>query len=125
MVENKSEITCIICPWGCQVKLKVKGGRIESVEGNRCPRGIGYAKQEFYNPQRVLTATVKVKSSRLPLLPVRTDKPIPKQILRECMRYLASIQIEAPVKLGEVIVPNILNTGANVISTRSLDSNGW
>ena len=93
------------------------------MEGNKCRRGVEYVRQEFYNPQRVLTTTVKLKGSRFPLLPVRTNKPIPKKMLRKCMRYLANIEVRAVVKLGEVIVPNILGTGANIISTRNLDSN--
>ncbi len=123
MAEDRCEITCIVCPWGCQIKLKVKEGEIRNMEGNKCRRGVEYVRQEFYNPQRVLTTTVKLKGSRFPLLPVRTNKPIPKKMLRECMWYLANIEVRAVVKLGEVIVPNILDTGANIISTRNLDSN--
>jgi len=123
MAEDRCEITCIVCPWGCQIKLKVKEGEIRNMEGNKCRRGVEYVRQEFYNPQRVLTTTVKLKGSRFPLLPVRTNKPIPKKMLRKCMRYLANIEVRAVVKLGEVIVPNILGTGANIISTRNLDSN--
>jgi len=122
MAEDRCEITCIVCPWGCQVKLKVKEGEIRNIEGNKCCRGIGYARQEFYNPKRVLTTTVKLKGGRLPLLPVRTNKPIPKGTPRRCMQYLANIEVKAPVKLGEVIVLNILGTEANIISTRNLDS---
>lgn len=122
MVAEKREITCIVCPWGCQIKLKVKEGKIRSMEGNRCRQGVEYAKQEFYDPKRVLTTTVKLKGGRLPLLPVRTNKPIPKKMLRKCMRYLVNIEVEAPAKLGQVIVPNILGTRANIISTRNLDS---
>ena len=123
MLEKVYNITCIACPLGCQIKLKVKDGKIEDIKGNKCRQGIKYARQEFYNPQRVVTTTVKVKDSKIPLLPVRTNKPIPKGIIRECVRYLAKVEVKAPVKLGEVIVPNILNSGANVISTRKLCSN--
>lgn len=122
MKEEKRSITCIVCPLGCQMKLKVKNGKIEDIRGNKCHQGIEYARQEFYNPQRVLTTTVRLKDNRLPLLPVRTDKPIPKRILKECVRYLAKIEVKPPVKLGEVIVPNILNSGANVISTKEVGS---
>jgi len=113
-------ITCIVCPIGCEIKLKVKEGEIVSVSGNECSRGIKYAKQEYYNPQRVLTTTVRVKGGKLPLVPVRTDRPISKRMLGECVRYLAKIEVRAPIRLGQVIVPNILNTGASVISTRKM-----
>ena len=122
MAEKTYNITCIVCPLSCEMRLMVKDSKIESIKGNRCRRGIDYARQEFYNPQRVLTTTVKLKGDRLPLLPVRTNKPIPRRMLKECVRYLSKIEVKAPVKLGEVIVPNILNSGANIISTKEIDS---
>ncbi len=123
MMNKMQEIICIICPLSCQIKIRVKNKKIVSLENNKCRRGREYAKQEFYNPQRVLTTTIKVKNSNsFPLLPVRTDKSIPKGKLRECMQYLTNIEVEAPAKIGQVIVSNILNTGTNVIATRKLRS---
>jgi len=117
------EIICIVCPFSCRVKMSVKNKKIVSLKGNKCRRGEEYAEQEFYNPQRVLTTTIKVKNSDLlPLLPVRTDKSIPKGKLRKCMQYLANIEVETPIEIEQVIASNILNTGANVIATRKLKS---
>ncbi|HDN85496.1 MAG TPA: DUF1667 domain-containing protein [Candidatus Aerophobetes bacterium] len=124
MAEKTYNIICIVCPLSCEMRLMVKDGKIESIKGNRCRRGIDYARQEFYNPQRVLTTTVKLKGDRLPLLPVRTNKPIPRRMLKECVKYLSKIEVKAPVRLGEVIVSNILNSGANVISTKEVGSTG-
>ena len=122
MSAKEHKVTCIVCPMGCEIKLKVKGRKIEDTQNARCSRGIKYAKQEYCNPQRVLTTTVKIKKGNLPLLPVRVDRPIAKSKLKECMRYLARVEVRAPVKLGQVIVSNILNTRANVISTRNMSS---
>jgi len=58
-----------------------------------------------------------------PLLSVRTDRPIPKKLLMECMRLLAEIKINSPVKMGEVILRNVLDTGANIIATQELNNN--
>jgi len=122
-MNKMQEIICIICPLSCQIKIRVKNKKIIFLEGNKCRRGREYVKQEFYNPQRVLATTIKVKNSdSFPLLSVRTDKSIPKGKLRECMQYLANIKVEAPIKIGQVIVSNILNTGTNVIATRKLKS---
>jgi len=124
MRKKDCKITCIACPIGCEIKLRVQDGKIEEIESNHCSQGIKYAKEEFYNPQRVLTTTIRVRNGRLPLLPVRTDKPLAKGLLRECMRYLAKIEVQAPpIKLGQVIVPNILNSRVNIIFTRELKSN--
>jgi CxxC motif-containing protein len=102
--------------------MRVKNKKIVSLKSNKCRRGEEYAEQEFYDPRRVLTTTIKVESSgSFPLLSIRTDKPIPKKKLRECMQYLANIEVEAPINIGQVIVSNILNTGSNVIATRRFE----
>jgi len=90
------------------------------VTGNACSRGEKYAVKELMNPTRVLTSTVKLKNSRLLRLPIKTDIPIPKEKVLACMRELDSIEVETTVKAGDIILENILGTGANIISTRSI-----
>lgn len=112
------EIICIRCPVACRVKLTVNDkNEIIKVVGNECPLGEKYAEGEFKSPTRILTATVVTKSSSQPLLPVRTDKPIPKSMLKKCMIFLSKIRVKPPIKMGQVIIPNILGTDANVVST--------
>ncbi|WP_456398559.1 DUF1667 domain-containing protein [Mesoaciditoga sp.] len=115
------EMTCIVCPIGCHLKVKVdKDGKFLSVTGNRCPRGAEYAKQEVTNPRRVLPTSVKVKNGELPLVSVRTENAIPKRLIFEAMKVIKSIEVEAPVKRGQVIVENLLDTGVNLIATRTV-----
>lgn len=115
------EITCIVCPLGCQMEIiedpEAKG---YIVNGNACVRGEQYAIKEFTNPTRVVTTTVKLKNSRISRLPVKTDIPVPKEMVLACMKELDSAEAEAPVRAGDTIIENILDTGANVISTRSI-----
>ena len=33
------ELTCIVCPLGCRIKVELDGDKIVSVTGNTCPRG--------------------------------------------------------------------------------------
>ena len=54
--------------------------------------------KEHTAPERTLTTTVHIEGSVLPLLPVRTDKPIPKELLLEAMQKTADIIVKAPVK---------------------------
>ncbi len=124
--QNKSgnkivEMTCIVCPIGCHLKVEVdENGKFISVTGNRCPRGAEYAKQEVTDPRRVLPTSVKVIGGELPLVSVRTEKPIPKKLIFEAMKVIKSIQVEAPVKRGQIILENLLNTGVNLIATRTV-----
>jgi CxxC motif-containing protein len=114
------EIICIGCPLGCHVTVKVSDkGEIESLTGNQCKGGKEYVNAEFRSPVRVLTATVMTEGGGR-LLPVRTDKLVPKTQLKELIKAIARVRVEPPVKIGQVIIPNILGTGANLIASSSL-----
>ena len=107
---------CIQCPLGCEIT--VEG---EKIEGNKCPRGKEYVMQEMKNPKRVLTTTVFIENAIHPMLPVRSNGEVPKELLKECMKILAGVKVKAPVKKGDVIYKNILNTGVDIIASRSME----
>ncbi len=113
-------ITCIGCPSGCQIEI-TKIGEEFQIKGNECKRGEDYAIQEFTAPKRVLTTTIQVKNGILPLIPVRSDRPLPKGRLFDCMQFLSSVEIPAPIKMGQIIVENILQLDGNIIASRDLD----
>ena len=93
------------------------------MSGNKCKRGKEYGIKEMTNPTRLLTTTVKLKNSHLKRLPVRTDLPIPKALIENCMWEINQIEVSAPVEAGMILVKNILDTGVNVISSRSIGQN--
>jgi len=111
----EKEIICIICPNSCHIKVTGEGSRIDSITGNQCKRGAEYASTEFVAPKRTLTTTVKAKGYVSPVIPVRTNNPVPKESLMDCMAVLNKIEVEAPFEVGRVVVKNILNSGADVI----------
>ena len=113
-----TELICIGCPKGCHLKVDEENGY--AVTGNSCPIGAEYGANELKNPTRVLTSTVRITGGLHDCLPVRTNKPIPKPLLLEAMAQLRNVEVKAPVKMGDVIVSNILNTGADVIATRNM-----
>ena len=119
-MSEKVEITCISCPMGCEVELEVEDDEILSMEGNRCEAGREYVKNEFHNPTRILPTTARVKGGVLPLVPVKTDEPMPKPLLEDAMNEIAKVELEAPVELGDVVIENILDTGVNIVATRDL-----
>lgn len=116
-----NKITCVSCPLGCELKVEVIDGKVASVTGNSCKRGIEYAKSEMLDPRRMLTTTVKLTDGVYPLVPVRTQAPIPKTLLKDSMESLKGIRLKAPVSMGQTIIPNLLNTGIPVIATRSVE----
>lgn len=112
------ELICICCPMGCHLTVNVED---KKVSGNTCKRGEVYALNEVINPVRVITSTVKIEGSRLPVLPVKTDGAISKGLNFEAMKVINSITVKAPINTGDIIIKNILNTGVNLIATRSIE----
>jgi CxxC motif-containing protein len=114
------ELICIVCPKGCHLRVDEENGF--AVTGNSCPRGESYGKTELQNPTRVLTSTVCISGGIHRRLPVKTNTPIPKGLLFEAMRCLDTVKVQAPVHAGEVIVSNLLSTGADVVAARDMAS---
>ncbi len=117
---NTMELTCIICPNGCDLKVTHEKGRVTKVENALCPKGRDYAREELTNPVRTLTTTVRVVGGELPLVSVRTDGPIPKSRLREAVQAIRSLQAQAPVSAGAVLMKNLLGTSVSLIATRGI-----
>ena len=114
------ELICISCPMGCHLKVNTE---TKEVTGNTCKRGEIYGINEVTNPVRVITTTVKVKDGELPVIPVKTKAPIPKELNFKAMEVLNSIELQAPISMGDIIVKNILGTGVDVVATRNLKKN--
>ena len=115
MIKN---LTCIECPKGCALAVEVEKGRVINVSGNMCPKGKGYALSEIENPVRVLTSTVLLEGAVLKMLPVKTDRPIPKKVLLEAMREIKKVKVSRTVRIGDVILENLLGLGVNLIAAR-------
>jgi len=111
-------LTCIICPRGCNMKVEVEDGKVINVGGNTGKRGYDYAVSEVTNPVRTVTSTIKLENGSM--IPVKTDKPIPKDLIFKCMEEINKVNIKPPIKIGQVLIENILDTGVNVIATRSI-----
>jgi len=116
----KKEIICIGCPMGCYLTVEYDETKIHTLSGNRCKVGLDYAEKEISNPERTLTTTVKVKHGHLPLVSVRTNKPIPKSRILDAMNLLAKVEVEAPIKIEDLIIQNIFNTGVNIVATKNI-----
>jgi CxxC motif-containing protein len=120
---EKRELVCIVCPIGCHLEItetaESETGYI--VTGANCKRGEAYGIKELSNPTRLLTSTAKIKGGSLPRLPVRTDKEIPKDKVFDCMKIINELELEAPVKMGEIIKSNIFDSDVNLIASRSMD----
>ena len=63
---------------------------------------------------------MRVENGFLPLVPVRSDKPIPKDKLNETLELIAKTKIRVPVKMGDKLIENVLGMEINYIISRDL-----
>ena len=112
------KMICINCPKGCEMEVSVNGDEV-SVTGNSCPKGETYAKAEVTNPTRMVTGLVRVAGMRKPL-PVKTKVAVPKAKINDVLFALSQTTVQLPVKIGDVIVPDVAGTGVDVVATANL-----
>lgn len=118
---NTKELICTVCPNSCNVTVELnKKGEPVKIAGNRCPRGEAFAKQEITCPMRVITSTVVLRGEdgRDALLPVRSSDAFPLSKHAQTMELLRHITVRAPVKMGDVVIHNVLDTGVDIIASR-------
>jgi len=117
---NEYEIICTVCARGCRVAVSEDGGELV-IKGKLCRNGQEYVRQEYRDPRRVLTTTIRVQDQQGKLIPipVRTKGPVPKGKIMECMRFIKGLKLSVPLKIGDVIVHNLLETGEDLITCSS------
>lgn len=112
------QLICIVCPKGCH--LSVDEENEFAVTGNGCARGAEYGRKELTHPTRVITSTVKIAGAAHSRCPVKTDRDIPKELIFQAMELLNGVQLQSPVHRGDVVISDVLNTGANFIATKNM-----
>ncbi len=110
------QLTCIICPRGCQLTVKFDGeGKISEIKGGACKRGPVYAEDECTHPKRTVTSTVRVSGGGL--IAVKTSTAIPKELVFDCMKAINKAVAPSDAAIGDVIIKNVLDTGADIIAS--------
>lgn len=125
--EASREILCTVCPKGCIIHATKAREGSWSFEGYTCKRGLEYAKDEILHPKRVLTTSVlqvlRICENgrvfyRRRLVAVRSSRPIPLDLLFEAMEKIRRTIVRKTVGEGDVVLPDILGTHADIIVTR-------
>lgn len=113
------KFTCINCPFGCSLTAYVDNNDIK-VEGNRCKRGENYAINEIKDPKRIVTSTSKVRGGDRPVVSVKTANEIPKRLIFDVMKEINKVTVKAPVSIGDIVIKNVLDTGADIVATSNV-----
>ncbi len=124
-MKNSKELVCIVCPNGCRMNVTVnEENQIILVDNALCKKGEVYARDEIQSPKRSLTSTVKVIGGEFPLVSVRSDKPMPKEKIKEAIFELKKQVLKAPIDYHQLIIRDFLGTGVNIITTKQVLRNG-
>lgn len=121
------QFNCTTCPSECLLTVEVERdadghvAEVRRVTGNSCPRGDKFAHQELTCPMRVLTTTVAVSGGDEVLLPVRTAEAIPLELHAQAMALIRGLAVNAPIHMGDVILPNLLDTNINLIASMDIN----
>ena len=70
---------------------------------------------------RSVTSTVLVKGGARRLVPVKTERSIPKEKIFDCMEAIRKLKVEAPVQIGQVLLEDIAGTRVALVATRNVD----
>jgi CxxC motif-containing protein len=114
------ELTCIVCPMGCRMKVENGNGQIR-VDGNACRRGELYARDETTAPKRIVTSIVAVEGTEQ-LLPVKTAAPVPKELIFQVMAEIRGLRVRGPVRSGQILRENLAGTGVALVATKNYTS---
>lgn len=120
MTATLTHYLCIGCPLGCRLEVAEEDGAIVEVRGFGCKKGKEYAEQEHVDPRRMVTGTVSINNGSWARLPVKTSRPVRKDQVKAIAAALRRAQVAAPVRLGEVILPDVLGSGADIVATRDI-----
>ena len=112
-------IICVACPKGCATQIIELDGALK-VLGRVCKQGRVYVRQEYRDPRRMLTTTVKVAHGPVRRIAVRSAAAIPKQAVRPGMATLAAVRVTPPIRMGDVILHNIA-AGVDVVAAEDLN----
>lgn len=114
-----TQLICIVCPKGCHLKVDEEHGY--TVTGNGCPRGAAYGEKELVNPTRTITSTVRISGVKARRVPVKTSADVPKEKIFDIMEELTKVTVQAPVKIGDIIIKDICGLGVNIVAAKDIN----
>lgn len=117
------EKKCKVCPVGCNLKIikDIQNENAYIIKGNKCNRGSEYAIKEILEPSRVLTSRALLENGPMGRIPVKTNGIIPSHLVDSAMEIIKTTTVTAPVKKGDIIIKNLLNTEVDVIAARKVN----
>lgn len=99
--------------------LAVDGSEAEiNVTGNRCGRGIDYARKLISDESITITGRCILINGTMGRLPVVSSSPVPKDISDAVLEEIRNLKVEAPVEKGQILIDNLMGSGINILAQR-------
>jgi CxxC motif-containing protein len=117
---GKRSMICLSCPIGCHLEVTADSSGELKVAGNRCPKGLDYAREEYTSPKRVVTATCRSRSQRMRRVPVRTNHPLAVELINDLLGEVYALELEPPLEAGHVLIRDFRGTGVDVVLSTAL-----
>lgn len=115
----KKSFTCIVCPVSCQLVVEEVEGRL-TISNYQCKRGLKFGEDEYRQPKRILTTTVRITGGDVKRLPVISVDELAKDQLIDIAKMLYKVSVKSPVYRGDIIIKNIASTGVDIMATRTI-----
>ena len=123
--DEKGQMICIGCPVGCLITAQKNEDGSFSITGNSCKKGEAYARNELTAPMRAVTSMIRVNGGTGTVIPVKTASEIPKGKIDACMEEIKAAVIDAPVKVGDILIENVAGTSVAVIATGNMNKESY
>ena len=85
------ELTCIGCPMGCPLTVTMEAGEV-----------------------------IRVTGGDADMVSVKTKEDIPKGKIFECVKALKTVEVPAPVHIGDVLLEDVAGTGVDIVATKNV-----
>jgi CxxC motif-containing protein len=117
LILNYLNVKCNICPVGCI--LEVNGSETDiNVTGNRCGRGMDYARKLISEESNILTGRCILLNGSMGRLPVVSSRPVPKDISDAVLEQIRNLRVDAPIEKGQILIGNIMGSGIDILAQR-------
>ncbi len=71
--------------------------------------------------KEVFTSLVRVKgSNEHKVVSVKSNREVDRELFIEISKVLSRIYVSTPINIGDLICKNVLNTGVDIICTRTI-----
>jgi CxxC motif-containing protein len=111
-MDSTTQVTCVCCPRGCTVTVDQSG----RVTGNGCRNGAAYAQQQLQSSLRRVPGEVRVRGGAADRCAVKTDRPVPTELLVIIRDTLSSLEVDAPIYVSQVLIRDLCGSGVNLVA---------